>query len=108
LDKGDCFKEGAIALEALNETTNADPDNVVMNSACHPPKFFEAQPTADSADEKSGLACTGAASRVYARGDLRPVLEPPAIFVISPEVARDLALSRAPSPQFVLHPHQIG
>ena len=31
--------------------------------ACQLPKFFEAQPTANSADEKSGLACTGAASR---------------------------------------------
>jgi hypothetical protein len=35
----------------------------VMNPACQLPKFFQAQPTADSADEKSGLACTGAASR---------------------------------------------
>jgi hypothetical protein len=63
LDKRDLFKEGAIALEALSETTNGDADSVVMNSACQSPKFFEAQPTADSADEKSGLACTGAANR---------------------------------------------
>jgi hypothetical protein len=33
-----------------------------MNPACQLPKFFEAQPTANSADEKSGLPCTGAAS----------------------------------------------
>ena len=51
------FPEGAIALEALSETTNGNADSVVMNSACQSPKFFEAQPTADSADEKSGLAC---------------------------------------------------
>jgi hypothetical protein len=63
LDKRDLFKEGAIALEALSETTNGDADSVVMNPACQSPKFFEAQPTADSADEKSSLACTGAASR---------------------------------------------
>jgi hypothetical protein len=63
LDKRDLFKEGAIVLEALSETTNGDADSVVMNPACQLPKFFEAQPTADSADEKSGLACTGAASR---------------------------------------------
>jgi hypothetical protein len=48
-----------IALEALSETANGDANSVVMNSACQLPKFFEAQPTADSADEKSGLACTG-------------------------------------------------
>jgi hypothetical protein len=59
LDKRDFFKEGAIALEALSETTNGDADSVVMNPACQSPKFFEAQSTADSADEKSGLACTG-------------------------------------------------
>jgi hypothetical protein len=53
LDKRDLFKEGAIAPEALSETTNGDADSVVMNSACQSPKFFEAQPTADSADEKS-------------------------------------------------------
>jgi hypothetical protein len=63
LDKRGFFKEGAIALEALSETTNGDADSVVMNPACQLPKFFEAQPTADSPDEKSGLACTGAASR---------------------------------------------
>jgi hypothetical protein len=63
LDKRDLFKEGAIALEVLSETTNGDADSVVMNPACQLPKFFEAQPTANSADEKSGLACTGAASR---------------------------------------------
>ena len=63
MDKRDLFKEGAIALEALSETTNGDADSVVMNPACQSPKFFEAQPTADSADEKSCLACTGAASR---------------------------------------------
>ena len=57
------FKEGAIALEALSETTNGDADSVVMNPACQLPKFFEAQPAADSANETSGLACTGAASR---------------------------------------------
>jgi hypothetical protein len=34
-----------------------------MNPACQWPEFFEAQPIANSADEKSGLACTGAASR---------------------------------------------
>jgi hypothetical protein len=59
LDKRDLFKEGAIALEALSETTNGDADSVVMNPACQLPKFFEAQPTANSADEKSGLSCTG-------------------------------------------------
>jgi len=63
LDKGDLFKEGAIALEALSEATNGDADGVVMNPACQLPKFFEAEPTADSADEKSGLACAGATSR---------------------------------------------
>jgi hypothetical protein len=63
LDKRDLFKEGAIALEALSETTNDDADSLVMNPACKLPKFFEAQPTANSADEKSGLACTGVASR---------------------------------------------
>jgi hypothetical protein len=57
------FQGGSIALEALSETTNGDADSVVMNPACQLPKFFQAQPTADSADEKSGLACTGAASR---------------------------------------------
>ena len=51
------FQGDAIALEALSETTNGDADSVVMNPACQLPKFFEAQPTADSADEKSGLAC---------------------------------------------------
>ena len=63
MDKRDLFKEGAVALEALSETANGDADSVVMNPACKLPQFFEAQPTADSADEKSGLACTGAASR---------------------------------------------
>ena len=63
LDKRDLFQESAIALEALGETTNGDADSVVMNPAFQLPKFFEAQPTANSADEKSGLACTGAASR---------------------------------------------
>ena len=63
MDKRDLFKEGAIALEALSETTNGDADSIVMNRACRLPKFFGAQPTADSADEKSGLACTGAASK---------------------------------------------
>ena len=48
LDKRDLFQEGAIALEALSETTNGDADSVVMNPACQWPKFFEAQPTADS------------------------------------------------------------
>jgi hypothetical protein len=42
LDKRDLFKEGAIALEALSETTNDDADSVVMNTACQLPKFFEA------------------------------------------------------------------
>jgi hypothetical protein len=56
LDKRDLFKEGAIALEALSETTNGDADSVVRNPACQLPKFFEDQPTADSADEKRGLA----------------------------------------------------
>ena len=42
LDKRDLFKEGAIALEALSETTNGDADSVVMNPACQLPKFFEA------------------------------------------------------------------
>jgi hypothetical protein len=46
LDKRDLFKEGAIALEALSETTNGDADSVVMNSACQSSNFFEAQPTA--------------------------------------------------------------
>jgi hypothetical protein len=63
LDKLNLFKEGMIALEALSEPTNGDADSVVMNSACQSSKFFEAQPTADSADEKSGLACTDAPSR---------------------------------------------
>jgi hypothetical protein len=63
LDKRDLCTEGAIALEALSETTNGNADSVMMNSACQLPKFFEAQPTGDSADEKSGLACTGATSR---------------------------------------------
>jgi hypothetical protein len=49
LDKCDLYKEGVIALEALSETTNGDADSVVMNSACQSPKFFEAQPTVDSA-----------------------------------------------------------
>jgi hypothetical protein len=53
LGKGDLFKEGAFALEALSETTNGDADSVVMNSACQSPKFFEAQPTVDSADERA-------------------------------------------------------
>jgi hypothetical protein len=55
LDKRDLSKEGVIALEALSETTNVDADTVVMNPSCQLPKFFEAQPTADSANEKSGL-----------------------------------------------------
>jgi hypothetical protein len=63
LDKRDLFKEGAIALEALSETTNGDAASLVMNPACQSPEFLETQPTAESADEKSGLACTGAASR---------------------------------------------
>jgi hypothetical protein len=63
LDKGDPFKEGAIALEALSEATNGDGDGVVMNPTCQSPKFFEAQPATDSADEKSGLARAGATSR---------------------------------------------
>ena len=63
LDKRDLFKEVAIILEALSETTKGDADRVVMNPTGQSPKFFEAQPTADSADKKSGLACTGAASR---------------------------------------------
>ena len=46
MDKQDLFKEGAIALEALSETTNGDADIVVMKSTCQSPKFFEAQPTA--------------------------------------------------------------
>jgi hypothetical protein len=62
LNKPDLFKEGAIALEGLSETTNGDADSVVMNPACQFLKFFEGQPTADSVDEKSGLGCTGAAS----------------------------------------------
>jgi hypothetical protein len=41
LDKRDFFKEGAIALEALSETTNDDADSVVMNPPCPLPKFFE-------------------------------------------------------------------
>jgi hypothetical protein len=56
LDKRDPFKEGAIALEALSETTNGDADSVVINSTCQSPEFFKAQSTADSADERSGLA----------------------------------------------------
>ena len=36
------FQGGAIALEALSETTNGDADSVVMNPACQSPKFFEA------------------------------------------------------------------
>ncbi len=63
MNKRDLFKEGTVALEALSEATNGDADSVVMNSACQLAKFFETQPTVDSADEKSGLACTGAASR---------------------------------------------
>jgi hypothetical protein len=63
LDKRDFFMEGAIALEALSETTNGDAYSVAMNPACQLLKFFQAQSSADSADEKSGLACTGAASR---------------------------------------------
>jgi hypothetical protein len=62
LDQRDLFKEGAIALEALSETTNGDADRVVMNPASELPKFFEAKPNANSADEKSGLACIGSAS----------------------------------------------
>jgi hypothetical protein len=37
LDKRHLFKEGAIALEALSETTNGDADSVVMNPACQLP-----------------------------------------------------------------------
>ena len=55
MDKRDLFTEGAIALEALSKTTNGDAYSVVMNSPCQSPKFFEAQSTANSADEKSGL-----------------------------------------------------
>ena len=44
LDKRELFKEGAIALEALSETTNGDADSVVMNPACQLPKFFEDKP----------------------------------------------------------------
>jgi hypothetical protein len=40
LDKRDLFKESAIALEALSETTNRDADSVVMNPACQLPKFL--------------------------------------------------------------------
>jgi hypothetical protein len=60
LDRRDLFQESAIALEALGETTNGDADSVVMNPAFQLPKFFEAQPTANSAGEKSGLPCPGA------------------------------------------------
>jgi hypothetical protein len=60
LDKGRPFKEGAIALEALSEATNGDADGVVMNPASQLTKFLEAQPTADSVNEKGGLACAGA------------------------------------------------
>ena len=59
MDKRDLFKEGAITLEALSEATNGDADGVVMNPAGQLPKFFEAQPPANSADEESGLACAG-------------------------------------------------
>jgi hypothetical protein len=41
--KQDLFKEGAIVLEALSETTNGDAASVVMNPACQLPKFFESQ-----------------------------------------------------------------
>jgi len=40
LDQRDLFKEGAIALEALSETTNRDADSVVMNPAGKLPKFI--------------------------------------------------------------------
>jgi hypothetical protein len=40
LDQRDLFKEGAIALEALSETTNGDADSVVMNPAGQLPMFF--------------------------------------------------------------------
>jgi hypothetical protein len=46
-------KEGAIALGPLSERTSGAADSIVMNPACWLPKFFEAQPTADSADEKA-------------------------------------------------------
>jgi hypothetical protein len=39
LDKRDLFMEGAIALEALSETTNGDAGIVVMNSTFQSPKF---------------------------------------------------------------------
>ena len=61
--QGRPFEKGAIALEALSEATNGDAEGVVMNPACQLTKLFEAQPTADSADEKGGLACAGARSR---------------------------------------------
>ena len=54
MDERDFFKEGAIALEALSEMTNGDADSVVMNPPCQLPKFFEAQPTANSAEPEIG------------------------------------------------------
>jgi hypothetical protein len=57
------FQGGCDRSGALSEATNGDADGVVMNPACQLAKFFDAQPAADSADEKSGLACAGAASR---------------------------------------------
>ena len=81
MDKRDLFKEDGIAPEALSETTNGDADSIVMNSAWQSPKFFEAQPTVDSADEKSGLACTGAADSSSTQGSFQTLLTACTIWV---------------------------
>jgi len=60
-----------IALEALSETTNGDADSVVMNPSCQLPKFFEAQPTADAANEKSGLPRPSAQRGLVAMSDVK-------------------------------------
>ncbi len=83
-------KEGAIALESLGETTNGDADGVLMNPACQLPKFLEAQPTANSAEEQSGLACTGArVDNSSSQGSFQTLLTACTIWV-------QLSASRAP------------
>ena len=54
------FQVSALALEAMDECYTY---SVVMNLACQSPKVLRVQPTADSADEKSALACTDVVNR---------------------------------------------
>jgi hypothetical protein len=63
LDKQDLFKVGAIALEALSENDGWR-CRERCDESCLPPKFFETQPIANSADEKERSACTGCREQI--------------------------------------------